>query len=223
MKNLFNINSALLFMFLIVGQSAFAKKSICSLKDHKTTLYFGSFKKFPTVDFCVLYDGEVVDVEDESFSIKDQMLSKLNVIFVDPEKISFSTEENTVINLKLTTKNYECFELNATQFPTPNSVNNNFTSSWKIRKKTLNDTIPLNSIVVPLSPKNINIKLQNVTWKPNNLAVSLPTIKLTPKKGEVLKDLMVEGYLKSISLQPFHAKQKIKSIVRNAMKVSMII
>lgn len=223
MKNLLNINLTLLLTFFSANQSTFAKKSICNLKSHKTTLYFGKFKEFPTVDFCVLYDGEVVDVKDESFSIKDQMLSKLNIVFVDPEKICFSTEENTVINLKLTTKNYKCFELSATQFPTPDSVNNNFTSSWKIHKKSLDNTIPLNSIVIPLSPKSIDIKLQNVTWKPNNLAVNLPTIKLTPKGNETLKDLMVEGYLKSISLQPFHAKQKIKSIVRNAMKISMII
>jgi hypothetical protein len=218
-----NILSILFLTALSIGNTGQSKISVCRLKEHKTTSYFGSFKDLPQTDLCLLYDGEVVSVKDGSFSIKDQMLSSLNFIFVDPEQIHFTTEENTVLGLILNTTNYKCFELSSIQFPTPSSTNNNYSSSWKIFEKKLDGKVPFNSIVVPLNPNTVNISLQNAVWKPNNLVIKLPIIKLKAKDGAKLKDLMVEGYLKAISLKPFHAKQKIKSMVRNAIKVSMIV
>ena len=66
-------NNILLFLVSLITlhSFSFAKKSVSVLKEHKTTLYFGGFKNSPTDDFCVLYDGEVIDVKDMSFSIKE--------------------------------------------------------------------------------------------------------------------------------------------------------
>lgn len=83
--------------------------------------------------------------------------------------------------------------------------------------------MPANTIIIPLNPKSLEITLQNTNNKPSNLALKLPTIRLVNKGGQSLKDLMIEGYLKTVTLKPFHSKQQVKSNLQNATKISMIV
>ena len=218
------VRAFLCLLILLMSGSTTPRTNVSQLKQRKNTLYFGCFQDLPDVDFCILYDGEVVDLCDAAYSIKDQLLANLNILFVDPEKIHFTTEENTVLNLNLETKDYKYYHLSTIQFPTPSATRGNYTSSWQITEKNIDGTVPFNTIVIPLNPNTVTIGLQNVTWKPNNLAVKLPSIKLTSNNNlKTLKALMVEGYLKTITLKPFHAKQRVKSVVQNAIKISMIV
>ena len=216
----------LVSLIFTISQATACKPNFSKIKSHKTTLYFGQFKNLSAADFCILYDGEVIDICDKSFSIKDQMLGSLNIIFVDPERINLSMSDDTMVGLKLGTKNYLCYELEAVQAPTPsankNGRNSNLVSTWKISEKKLSGAIPINSIVVPLNPNNVNITLQNTSWRPSNLEVKLPIIKIEPKDNQAMNDLMLEGYLKCMALKPFHTKQKKQSIVKSAIKISMI-
>ncbi len=204
--------------------NATAKNNISQHKAHKTTLYLGNFAQMPAANFCVLYDGEIIEIQDGMFTIKDQLLASINLLFVDLEKIKFCLEDQTVLEILLNTKDYKFFELELTQFPSPSDLKNSYSSSWKItEKKIAKHAIPLNTIIIPVSPGTIDIELQNTLCKPSNLALKLPIIKLTAKPNKPLKSLMLEGYLKAISLKPFYAKQRIKSINQNAIKVSLIV
>lgn len=221
------IKTSLIVLLILTGvfiSKALAKNSISQLKAHKTTLYLGNFYNLPTTNFSVLYDGEIIEIEEAFFAVKDQLLDKINFLFVDLEKINFCLEDNTVQELLLKTENYLFFELEISQFPTPSDLKNSYSSSWKITKKKIdNQIIPLNTIIIPLSPSVVEVELQNVIGKPSNLAIKLPIIKLTAKSGKTLKNLMLESYLKAISLKPFYTKQRIKSINQNAIKVCLII
>ena len=200
------------------------KSNISQLKSHKTTLYIGSFQPMPIANFCVLYDGEMIDTPEAIFAIKDKLLSTINFLFVDLEQIKFCLEDRTVQEMLLKTTDYLFFQLDITQFPTPSDLKNSYSSSWKITKKTVdNKIIPLNTIIIPLSPSMVEINLQNVIGKPSNLAVKLPIIKLTPKAGHSLKESMLEGHLKTVALKPFYTKQRVKSMNQNAIKISLII
>lgn len=225
-----NIRKLFAIIFLMsISHQILTKPRISRIKEHKGTLYFGCFQELPTANFCVLYDGELIEIHDACFTIKDVMLGAVNILFVDPEKIKFTTDENNVVlGLSLGTKDYQCYQMSLTQIPvssslTNGSVINDYVSSWKINEKAIDDSIPLNTIIIPLNPNKITIKLDNVTGKPNNLAIKLPEIKLITKCEQTLKELMVEGYLKAIALKPFHAKQRVKSNLKNNTKISMIL
>lgn len=219
-----NLSLMALLAIFSFNSSINTKNCISQLKAHKTTLYLGSFIRMPITNFCVLYDGEIIEIQDAMFTIKDQLLATINFLFIDLEKIKFCLEDQTVQELKLKTNDYKFFELALTQFPSPSDLKNSYSSSWKIiEKKIDNKTIPLNTIIIPISPSLIDIDIENIICKPSNLALKLPEIKLVAKKNNSLKNLMLEGYLQAISLKPFYAKQRIKSINQNAIKVSLII
>jgi len=208
---------------LLVSQLVMAKTRNQIFKNGKNTLYFGQFQNLPTTNFCVLYNGELINIHDASFVIKDNLLLNINILFVNPEKIKFTTEENTVSSLKLETNDYKFYQLAITQNQGPKSKGD-YISSWKITEKLIDNVVPANTVLIPLSPNDVDIFIQNVTNKPNNLALKLPMIKLIGKPaGQELKNLMIEGYLKALALKPFHAKQQVKSNLQNATKISMII
>lgn len=210
-------------ILLTTSHTVLARTKICDRKTCKNTLYFGSITGAMGANFCMLYDGEVVEVMDDTFSIKDQNLSEINLLVVDPEKIKFGTEENTVLQLSLETKEYKYYKLTPTQFLSPSSCRT-LSCSWKITEQSLNEQIPFNTLIVPLNPNTVEISINNVVCKQGGLAVKLPSIKLAQKLGQKsLKDLIAEAYLKSIRLKPFHTKQKVRSITHNAMKISMIV
>jgi hypothetical protein len=231
LKQIINISKLFIIIFLLSNSSqTYADSRVSQIKGYqKNTLYFGHFQELPATNFCVLYDGELIDLHDACFTIKDITLGAVNLLFVDPEKIKFVTEDsNTVLSLNLETKDYKYYQLEIIQIPAINTPANepatsDYISSWNICEKTISNKIPFNTIVIPLNPSTLEIKLQNVTGKPNNLAIKLPEIKLLSKCGQTLKELMIEGYLKAISLKPFHAKQRVTSNVKNGTKISMIL
>ncbi len=211
-------------IILVSSSYTYAKDSIAQIKSHKSTVYFGQLKNTPKTKFCVFYDGEFINLQDDTFSIKDQLISIINLLFVDPEKIQISTEDNTVQKLSVDTKDYKYYQLEVTHFTAPSDLKNSYSYSWKILEKPMDhQTIPLNTIVVPLSPSLIDIDLQNISGKPSNLVIKLPIIKLSSKNNRTLESLMQESYLKTISLKPFFAKQRIKSFSHNNIKISLII
>jgi hypothetical protein len=214
---------AVLMLTTIFAHTTIANNKISQCKSHKTTLYFGSFCNMPITNFSILYDGEIIDIQEAFFTIKDKLLGSINFLFVDLEKIKFCLEENTVQEIVLKTQDYKFFQLNITQFPSPSDLKNSCSSSWKIKEKTINKQVPLNTIIIPISPSLINIELQNIVCKPSNLAIRLPSIKLTAKTNKSLKSLMLESYLKTISLKPFYVKQRVKSINQQSMKISLIV
>lgn len=220
---------AIIFLLLIPGKNL-ANCRASQIKCYpKNTLYFGSFKQIADVNFCVLYDGEIIKLQDGCFTIKDTMLGFVHILFADPEKINFKTEgNNTVLSLSLETKDYKYYQLELVQLPVINTlpdgtVVNDFAISWNICEKKIDTHIPFNTIVIPLDPKNLEIKLQSITGKPNNLAIKLPQIELIAKNSSTLKELMIEGYLKVLNLAPFHSKQQIKFNLKNGTKISMIL
>lgn len=231
LEQIINISRLFTIIFLLFTSCTISPISrVSQIKGcPKNTLYFGHFQGLPVTNFCVLYDGEIVELQDACFTVKDAMLGAVNILFVDPEKIKFVTEDsNTVLSLNLETKDYKYYQLELTQLPATNtSVSDapasDYVSSWNISEKIIGQKIPFNTIVIPLNPSKLEIKLQNVTSKPNNLAIKLPEIKLLSKCGQPLKELMIEGYLKVISLKPFHAKQRVTSNVKNGTKISMIL
>lgn len=225
-----NISKLFAAIFLILNfQSISAKSRLSQIKQHKNTLYFGSFCPATTSDFCVLYDGELIAINDACFVIKDVMLGAINILLVDPEKIKFSTDENNIVlGLRLGTTEYKSYQLELTQLPVSHtmadgSILDQHVCSWKICEKNLDNEIPFNTIIIPLDPNKIAIELENMTSRPNNLAIKLPEIKLTTKCKQSLDQLMVEGYLKAVALKPFHSKQKIKSNIKNSTKISIIL
>src|SRR3989338_4992778 len=181
----------LLMIVTMLNHQVIAKTNISQLKSHKTTLYLGSFHNMPFANFCVLYDGEIIDTPEAIFTIKDRLITTINFLFVDIEQIKFCLEDSTVQEMSLKTNDYKFFQLTITQFPTPSDLKNNYSSSWEIMEKKIdNQIIPLNTIIIPLSPILVEIILQNVIGKPSNLATKLPSIKLTSKTERSLKELM---------------------------------
>ena len=199
------------------------KVNLCRLKAHKTTLYFGQIPNLPGHNFNILYDGEIIEVQDQTFALKDQMLACINLLFVDLEKIHFNTEDSTVLDLTLATNDYKFYQLTATHFPTPSATHDSYSCSWKIVENKINTNIPINCIIIPLSPQDVEISLQNTTGKPSNLAVRLPTINLKTKNNKTLSDLMLESYVKIMAIKPFFTKQCIRSVTENNTKISMIL
>lgn len=221
-KKLYRLVCMILTM-LATFNCAHAKESIAQIKSHKSTIYFGQLKNMPKTKFCVFYDGELVNLEEDNFSIKDQSISIINLLFVDPEKIQFSTEDNTVQKMSIDTKDYKYYQLEITYFTAPSDLKNSYSYSWKIIEKQFDNHIPLNTIVVPLSPSLVDIDLQNVSGRPNSLAIKIPIIKIVSKNSQSIESLMQESYLKTISLKPFFTKQRIKSFSHNNIKISLII
>ena len=212
---------AILFL-LLCSQYIITKDSTKNLNFSKNTLYFGQFQDIPFINFCVFYNGELINVHDATFVIKDNLLLNINFLFVDPEKIKFITEENTVLNLKLETKNYKFYQLSLVQKES-SEYKDGYAGSWNIVEQLIVDSIPNNTVLIPLNPINLEIKLHSSTYKPNNLVINLPKIKLTSKSDQSLKDLITEGYLKTLVLKPFHTKQQIKFNTQNTTKMSIII
>ena len=219
------LNLMMLLFMLSINTLTFSKNKLSTAKSQRDTIYFGQFQGLPETKFYIFYDGEQIKLCDQSFSIKDQSLKNINLLFVDPEKINFDTEDNTVLNVKIETKNYKFYSLQATRSLIGSENKTGYTISWKIVEKTIDSDhkIPLNTIIVPLNPENINIHLQNVTGKASDLVTKLPIIKLTGKDQKTLKDLVLESNLKVIRLKPFYAKQQIKCATQNSMKIALII
>lgn len=199
------------------------KINLSMLKAHKTTLYFGQIPNLPGNSFNILYDGEIIDVQDQTFVLKDQMLACINLLFVDLEKIHFNTEDSTVLNLTLQTEDYKFYQLTTIQFSTPSTTQDNYTCSWKIVEKAIDSDIPINCIIIPLSPLDVEISLQNINSKPSNLAVRLPMINLKAKNNKSLRDLTLESYVKIMAIKPFYTKQCIRCVTENNTKISMIL
>ncbi len=194
--------------------------------DHQTTLYFGKFdqdeQKQP-IEFWILYDGELIKTNKQEYTLSDQMLTQLQVIFIDPSQIQFkASEENTIKKLAYSTNNYLCYQLDLTQ--DHNHEPEEFINTWKINNLNLNNQIPLNTVIVPINPKLVDIEVENVTWRASNRAIKLPIFKLTKKSTQSasLVKIIAESCLKCLNIRPFHAKQRTAS-VRNKTTQSSIV
>ena len=214
-------------VILSVFTPCFATNQINYEIDHRNTLYFGHFHNLPNSSFTLIYGGELISVANGDFTIKDSLLPQINVLFVDPDFIHFKTADNTVLERSLKTKDYRFFRFELMQFKADSKAidkqEDEYISSWIISENKSLTVIPINTIIVPINPVLIDIELENVTYKPNNLKVTLPNITIKAKPRNILADLMIESYLKAISLKPFHAKQKIKSCFNKSTKISMVI
>lgn len=198
--------------------------SLAEAKSARNTLYFGSFTSLPSVKFCLLYDGEEIELKDGSFVLKDQYLSKVNFLFVDPEKIHFATEDSTVQKMSLKTDDYLFFELKLTQIKNPDHTKSDYVNCWQSNPLLIKDhIIPLNSLIIPISPSKIDIKIADATSKPSGLAVKLPNLTIKSRGHQSLEEIMVEGYLKMMAIKPFHTKQRVQSLQQNSSQICLIL
>jgi hypothetical protein len=201
------------------------KIAIHKFNSPANTLYLGRFsqsEQTQPIEFWVLYNGELIKTKEEEYTIKDQMLAQLHLLFIDPNKIQFTTsEENNIQGLNCLDSQYQCYQLDLTQ--DDNYDPELFMNTWQITPHDLDQAIPLNTLIVPIAPEQVEIKLENVTWRASNRAIKLPTIKINSKAPQLpLVKVIAEACLKCLNLRPFHAKQKI-TVTRHKTTQSAIL
>lgn len=173
------------------------------------------------------YKGEVLKVHqhDTYFIIKDSDNSDINIIFTSPENISFCAEENTIFCLKLSSNyKYKFYKLSKKE-------KDNQMLTWeinetKLSKKNKNNEIkiPLNTLIVPLDANEVNVYLENNSWKKTGKLIKLPTIIIKELNNkEKIEDQFLKCCLSFIDLKPFHAKQDKREINHDNLKISLLV
>ncbi len=156
--------------------------------------------------FYICYNGEIIKIKENetSFLIKDYLNDQINILFTDAKNVNFCSEENTVLWLKLSSKkNYKFYQLFKVLKDPKNIM-------WEIHEIPLNEIdnkieIPLNTLIVPLNPDKVKIKLENSCWKRESSLIKLPIIEIS---GSNLNDQFLKSCLIFMNFKPIHNKQE---------------
>ncbi len=181
---------------------------------------------FPeTTCFDVYYNGQMFKIKGKTSSFKinlNKLKDSLNVLFVCAEDITFNSDENTIKNLVLKKdKDYKFFKLN--------KIEKDSIIDWQVKKVNLikksgKIIIPDDTIIIPLSPSDLKINIENVSYKKNSKVPKLPIIKIESRiKKSELEEKMAKSCLFSMNLRPFHKKEELIDVKKSKSKVSIIV
>lgn len=227
MNKLFYILNPFLLLLFLVSYQLHSKPK--NKVDKNQSYFIGTIKlsKFsPNSGFNVYYNGQMFKVKGDNSSFKINLKKSknyLNILFVDPENISFDADQNIVKSLTLKKLNdYKFFEIK--------NVEKDSFFDWQIKQSNLspkNGTvlIPDDTIIIPLDPSDLKIIIENISVKKNSRVGRLPIIKIESKiEKSKLEEKMAKSCLSSMHLRLFHKKEELMDIKKSKnSKVSIII
>lgn len=169
-------------------------------------------------DFCMGYNGELIEInaKDPFFITKDSDHQQFYILLTQPENINFKPEKdstNTIQFLKLKKYSlYKFYIMEKIQTYYEDNKKTFLKISWNIKESDLkkrNMRIPENTLIIPISPKDVSLEFENIPFKKSKV-IKLPTISIVPQKDDLdLDEIISDSCIRFMNLKPFHSKQEI--------------
>lgn len=181
-------------------------------KEHLNLYYDGTYKQ--------------VSIDDGYYTIEVHNPNKLNLLLVNPENLSISTDEkekNKVMGLVATASEFKLFSLEKDDIELEGKQYSEWNVTEKELEKNLDGTykIPANTLIVPLYNKEINLCLDKVQWKRDYNSIELPTITVQGKKEAVETTVRKACWL-HMKIGQLHSEQKGKKHKRDNKEITFL-
>lgn len=186
-------------------------------------------------DLNVLYQGQIIKPSEGFFVFKNiTLFQPVILLFIDPDEISVSSNENTVWYLTTTTKaSYQAFECALTP-----QFDGTVSFYWVVREAKLPASfdednpekliIPYNTLIIPLAPcyyqcdENGKILFEIKKIKCHTVTIDFPTPLGVIPESDTIKRMVQKANMALINLRPIHAEQEAFHVRRDYLRVTLL-